>query len=108
MRLRDVRLGPGVVVAAAFIGPGTITTATVAGVDYGLALVWALVFAVVATLVLQEMSVRLGLVGQMGLGEAMRRRFGGGLLRLGHQGDRRIRRHGGGWFRPASSQSDGY
>ncbi|MGD8867740.1 MAG: Nramp family divalent metal transporter [Gemmatimonadales bacterium] len=82
MRLRDFRLGPGVVVAAAFIGPGTITTATVAGVDYGLALVWALVFAVVATLVLQEMSVRLGLVGQMGLGEAMRRRFGGGLGRV--------------------------
>lgn len=69
-------------VAAAFIGPGTITTATVAGVDYGLALVWTLGFAVLATLVLQEMSVRLGLVGRMGLGEAMRRRFGGGVGRV--------------------------
>ncbi len=82
MRLRDLRLGPGVVVAAAFIGPGTITTATVAGVDYEYALVWSLAFAVVAALVLQEMSVRLGLVGQMGLGEAMRRRFTGGLGRV--------------------------
>jgi manganese transport protein len=70
------------VVAAAFIGPGTITTATVAGVEYGFALVWSLAFAVAAALVLQEMSVRLGLVGQMGLGEAMRRRFSGGFGRV--------------------------
>jgi Mn2+/Fe2+ NRAMP family transporter len=82
MRLRDFRLGPGVVIAAAFIGPGTITTATVAGANYGFALVWALAFAVVATLVLQEMAVRLGLVGRMGLGEAMRWRFSKGLPRV--------------------------
>ncbi|MGD8699022.1 MAG: Nramp family divalent metal transporter [Gemmatimonadales bacterium] len=82
MRLRDLRLGPGVVVAAAFIGPGTVTTATVAGVDYGFALVWSLAFAVMAALVLQEMSVRLGLVGDMGLGEAMRHRFSGGVGRV--------------------------
>lgn len=82
MRLRNLRLGPGVVVAAAFIGPGTVTTATVAGVDYGFALVWSLAFAVVAALVLQEMSVRLGLVGEMGLGEAMRRRFPRGVARV--------------------------
>jgi NRAMP (natural resistance-associated macrophage protein)-like metal ion transporter len=82
MRLRDLRLGPGVVVAAAFIGPGTVTTATVAGSRYAFALLWALVFAVIATLVLQEMSARLGVVGGMGLGEAMRRRFSGGTARV--------------------------
>lgn len=81
MRLRDLRLGPGVVVAAAFIGPGTVTTATVAGARQGYALIWALCFAVVATLVLQEMSARLGVVGELGLGEAMRRRFNRGLAR---------------------------
>jgi Mn2+/Fe2+ NRAMP family transporter len=62
-------------VAAAFIGPGTVTTATLAGVNYGTALLWALLFATLATMALQEMSARLGLVTRQGLGEAIRRRF---------------------------------
>jgi len=81
MRLRDFRVGPGALVAAAFIGPGTVTTATIAGASYGYTLVWALAFAIVATLVLQEMSARLGVVGGMGLGEAMRHRFTGRFAR---------------------------
>ena len=65
-------LGPGAVVAAAFIGPGTVTTSTLAGANFGYVLVWALVFATLSTIVLQEMSARLGTVGQTGLGEALR------------------------------------
>ncbi|MEJ2218728.1 MAG: Nramp family divalent metal transporter [Gemmatimonadota bacterium] len=68
-------IGPGALVAAAFIGPGTVTTATLAGVHYGFALLWALTFSIIATLVLQEMAARLGLVTGAGLGEAVRRRF---------------------------------
>ena len=64
-------LGPGVLVTAAFIGPGTVTACTVAGARYGYALLWALVFASFATIVLQEMSARLGTVTQKGLGEAL-------------------------------------
>ncbi|MDH3648137.1 MAG: Nramp family divalent metal transporter [Saprospiraceae bacterium] len=66
--------GPGAMVAAAFIGPGTVTTATLAGANYGYVLLWAIVFSIVATFILQEMAARLGLVGQMGLGEAIRRK----------------------------------
>jgi manganese transport protein len=62
-------------VAAAFVGPGTVTTATLAGSRFGVSLLWALTFSVIATLVLQEMSVRLGLVGDRGLGESIRERF---------------------------------
>ncbi len=69
------RFGPGLVVAAAFIGPGTITTASVAGAQFGFSLLWAIVFAVVATLVLQEMSARLGLISGQGLAEALRSTF---------------------------------
>lgn len=69
------RIGPGAVVAAAFIGPGTVTTATLAGAGYGYTLLWALTFSLLATLVLQEMAARLGLVTGEGLGEAVRRRF---------------------------------
>lgn len=68
-------LGPGLLVAAAFIGPGTVTTASVVGADTGYALLWALVFSISATIVLQEMSARLGIVSREGLGEALRTTF---------------------------------
>ncbi len=81
MRIPRIRLGPGTVVAAAFIGPGTLTTATVAGVSYGNTLLWALVFSTLATIVLQEMAARLGVIGGVGLGEAIRQRFERKLVR---------------------------
>jgi Mn2+/Fe2+ NRAMP family transporter len=71
-------IGPGAVVTAAFIGPGTVTTATLAGASFGYALLWALTFSTLATLALQEMSARLGLVTGAGLGEAIRAQFSGG------------------------------
>ncbi len=60
---------------AAFIGPGTVTTASKAGAQYGFALMWALLFSILATLVLQEMAARLGLVTGRGLSEALRTSF---------------------------------
>lgn len=68
-RLRNV--GPGALVTAAFIGPGTVTACTIAGASYGFALVWALVFATFATIILQEMAARLGVVARKGLGETL-------------------------------------
>ncbi len=61
------KIGPGVFVAAAFIGPGTVTACTLAGVSFGFALLWAMVLSVLATIVLQEMAARLGIVTQKGL-----------------------------------------
>ena len=72
-RIRNI--GPGALVAAAFIGPGTVTTATVTGASFGYTLLWALVFSIFATLVLQEMSMRLGIVSRIDLGEALRIQF---------------------------------
>ena len=72
-RLRNI--GPGAFVVAAFIGPGTVTTCTLAGANYGFALLWAIVFATIATVVLQEMAARLGVVTQQGLGESLRTIF---------------------------------
>lgn len=69
------KFGPGILVTAAFVGPGTITTASAAGAHFGLALLWALGFSIIATIVLQEMSARLGLVTRSGLAEAMRSTF---------------------------------
>jgi Mn2+/Fe2+ NRAMP family transporter len=78
-RLRN--FGPGALVAAAFIGPGTVTTATLAGANFGYALLWALVFATLAAIILQEMAARLGTITQMGLGEALRVRLEASIWR---------------------------
>ncbi|WP_298475850.1 Nramp family divalent metal transporter [uncultured Maribacter sp.] len=66
------KIGPGVLVAAAFIGPGTVTACTLAGVGFGYALLWAMLLSVVATIVLQEMSARLGIVTQKGLADIIK------------------------------------
>ena len=50
----------GVFIAAAFIGPGTVTTCTLAGVDFGADLLWALTISVVITYYFQEIAARLG------------------------------------------------
>ncbi|MBO6523705.1 MAG: Nramp family divalent metal transporter [Balneolaceae bacterium] len=82
--------GPSTLVTAAFIGPGTVTVCTLAGVRSGYMLLWAILFSVIATIVLQEMTARLGLVTQKGFGEAIRKelthpiaRFLGIVLVLG-------------------------
>lgn len=72
MLKRIKNIGPGALIAAAFIGPGTVTACTLAGANYGYTLLWALLFATIATIILQEMSARLGLVTQQGLGETLR------------------------------------
>jgi manganese transport protein len=80
-RLRN--LGPGLLVTAAFIGPGTVTTASVAGASTGYAVLWAIVFSIFATIVLQEMSARLGVVSREGLGEALRTTFDNPAIKFG-------------------------
>ncbi|MBT8267135.1 MAG: divalent metal cation transporter [Flavobacteriaceae bacterium] len=65
-------IGPGPLVAAAFIGPGTVTLCTLAGVGFGYALLWAMLLSIVATIVLQEMAARLGIISQKGLAEVIR------------------------------------
>lgn len=67
--------GPGLWVTAAFIGPGTVTTASLAGARFGYELLWAVTFSVIATVVLQEMAARVGLVTRAGLGDALRSTF---------------------------------
>lgn len=65
-------LGPGILVSAAFIGPGTVTVCTLAGVEFGFSLLWALLLSIIACIILQEMAARVGLVTQKGLSEVIR------------------------------------
>tara|TARA_R110002096_G_scaffold370257_2_gene563700 strand:+ start:576 stop:1859 length:1284 start_codon:yes stop_codon:yes gene_type:complete len=65
-------IGPGTLIAAAFIGPGTVTLATIAGVNFGFNLLWAMVLSIFTTIILQEMAARLGIISQKGLSEVIR------------------------------------
>ena len=67
---RDI--GPGALIAAAFIGPGTVTLCTIAGASFGYSLIWAIVLSIFSTIVLQEMSLRIGLITKMNLAEVVR------------------------------------
>ena len=79
---RSAWLGPGLLISASFIGPGTVTTATVTGASFGFALSWAIVFSIIATIILQEMSARLGLMGKISTGEALRATFESPVAKL--------------------------
>jgi Mn2+/Fe2+ NRAMP family transporter len=70
------------VISAAFIGPGTVTTAASSGARFGYALLWALLFSTVACLVLQEASARVTVASGRTLAQAIRERFSGGASGL--------------------------
>jgi Mn2+/Fe2+ NRAMP family transporter len=74
--------GPSTLVAAAFIGPGTVTVCTLAGVRSGYMLLWALLFSVIATVILQEMTGRLGIITRKGFGEAIREQLTNPVLKI--------------------------
>jgi len=76
-------IGPGTLIAAAFIGPGTVTVCTLAGVQYNFTLLWAMVLSIVATIILQEMAARLGLVYGKGLAETVKHEIKSPVLKIG-------------------------
>ncbi|NLJ95363.1 MAG: Nramp family divalent metal transporter [Clostridiaceae bacterium] len=62
--------GPAAVIASAFVGPGTITTATNAGVNFGYALLWAVIFSGIASIVIMNMASRLAILGKRNIIDA--------------------------------------
>ena len=66
------KIGPGPIITAAFIGPGTVTVCTLAGISFDFTLLWALLLSVVATIYLQEISGRIGLVTGKDLSQLIR------------------------------------
>ena len=64
------------VISAAFIGPGTVTTAVTAGANYGLSLLWAVTFATFGCIALQEISARITIASGLTFGESLLKKFG--------------------------------
>jgi manganese transport protein len=75
--------GPAILVTAAFIGPGTVMTASRAGSDFGFLMLWAIAFSVVATIVLQEMAARVGIVTGQGLSLVIKNAIENRIFRVG-------------------------
>ena len=74
-------IGPGTVIAAAFIGPGTITMCSIAGAEYGLDLMWALLFSLFVTTILQMTAAKIGLITQKGLSANLLESFDNKILK---------------------------
>jgi len=74
MARKDKRssFGPGFLVTAAFIGPGTVISCSMAGARFGYSLIFALVFATITTVILQEMTGRLSLGSKRDLAQSLR------------------------------------
>lgn len=60
------------VISAAFIGPGTLAASSSAGALFKYDLIWALIFATVACIVLQEMAARISIVSGENLSTILR------------------------------------
>ena len=67
-----MKLGVSSLVVAAFVGPGTVLTCASAGLHFGYALGWVLLFSVAAVFALQSLTAGLGILAGKGLGEAIR------------------------------------
>jgi len=64
------------VISAAFIGPGTVTTAAAAGALYHTDLLWTLTFSTIACIFLQEASARITIGSGKNMGEAIAEKYG--------------------------------
>ncbi|WP_421872243.1 Nramp family divalent metal transporter [Marinoscillum sp.] len=73
---------PGLLIAAAFIGPGTVTVCTIAGATYGFELLWVMIVSIVATIFLQNTASRLGIVSRLSLTALIRQQLSQPILRM--------------------------
>lgn len=69
-------------IAAAFIGPGTVTAAASAGASAGPALLWAILFSGIATFTLQEFAGRLAVATGDDLATVLCLRYPTGFARI--------------------------
>jgi Mn2+/Fe2+ NRAMP family transporter len=69
-------VGPGIITANVDNDAGGITTYSVSGARYGYELLWMMPLVLLALIIVQEMSARLGVVTGKGLADLIRERLG--------------------------------
>ena len=67
--------GPGLLVSVGYMDPGNWATDIEAGSKYGFELLWVVVASSIAAMLLQTLSLRLGLVARVDLARACRARY---------------------------------
>jgi len=75
-------IGPGIITANVDNDAGGITTYSVAGGNYGYGLLWMMPLVLIALIIVQEMSARLGVVTGKGLADLIRESLGVRLTTL--------------------------
>ncbi|WP_084740363.1 Nramp family divalent metal transporter [Cryptosporangium aurantiacum] len=68
-------LGPAFVAAVAYVDPGNLATNVTAGAEYGFTLLWVIVVANLAAMLVQYLSGKLGLATGWSLAETCRERY---------------------------------
>ncbi len=68
--------GPGLLVSVGYMDPGNWATDIAAGSQFGYALLWVVLLSSLTAILLQTLSLRLGLVAQKDLARACRDRYG--------------------------------
>ena len=69
-------VGPGIITSNVDNDAGGIATYSMAGAHFGYGLLWSLIPIMVALVIIQEMSARMGVVTGKGLSDLIRERFG--------------------------------
>ena len=69
-------IGPGIITSNVDNDAGGITTYSLAGAEYGLALLWTLIPITLSLIIIQEMCARMGVISGKGLSDLIRERFG--------------------------------
>jgi NRAMP (natural resistance-associated macrophage protein)-like metal ion transporter len=69
-------MGPGVISSNVANDASGITTYSLAGSEFGLKLIWSLLPIMIALIMIQEMSARMGVVTGKGLSDLIREKFG--------------------------------
>lgn len=70
------RVGPGLITACVVIGPGSITTSSQVGAEYGFSTLWVVIVSVFLMLTFMSMSARLGVVTGKSNGTLITQRAG--------------------------------
>ena len=88
--------GPGIITSNVDNDAGGIATYSMAGAHFGYALLWSLIPIMLALIIVQEMSARMGVVTGKGLSDLIRERFGVRItvyLLVGRRPDELRQRH---------------
>jgi len=62
-------IGPGIIITAAFIGPGTITTCIKAGYEYGYSPIGIMIISIIIAIIIQSSAAKLGIITQSSMSQ---------------------------------------